>query len=575
VFILTLLESGTPRVYHLRDGEMIIGRSPSCDLVVAHPTVSRQHACVRVEGGRCFVRDAGSRFGTLLNQAPLTGEAELRPGDTFAIGQATIALEQHVAENELLSEEHQLLEDSGTLLRRVDLLGQGPGAQALPAPAPAPGAPAGPTDRETVSGAPAPAVAAATGGAAERRATRDRRQLDLGRAAGDRRSGIDRRGSGNRLRRLLSEIGKTLVTVQPLPQVLARVVDLAFDVVPAERVFLLLRESADEALSARVVRHRDGSAPQQVTLSRTVVNRVMRDRVSMLAADARYDARLDAAGSIQAMNIRSFMCAPLWNRNDVIGVLYCDNPRTQRFAAEDLEVFTALSNYAAVAIEQARLAAQLLEETQRRERLQRYHSPAVVNRILQAVSGDASFVAQERDVTVMFCDIVGFTTICERMEPADVAAVLNGFLTRMAEVIFEHEGTLDKFLGDALLAVFGAPFDQPDHAERAVSAALAMRRALASMNAEHPERQLRMRIALNSGRAMTGDIGSPRRREFTVLGDVVNPCARAEESVAQPDQIAITRETLERVNSPFNTRPLGTFNLRGRHAMTEVFEVAD
>ena len=163
--------------------------------------------------------------------------------------------------------------------------------------------------------------------------------------------------------------------MQPLEQVLARVVDLVFEVVPAERAFLLLRDAIDQPLTARVMRHRDGSVPANVSLSRTIVNRVMRERVAMLAKDALYDQRLDASGSIQAMSIRSFMCAPLWNQNDVIGVLYCDNPRSKKFTAEDLEVFAALCNYAAVAIEQARLSLQLLEETRRRERLQRYHSP--------------------------------------------------------------------------------------------------------------------------------------------------------------------------------------------------------
>ena len=136
-----------------------------------------------------------------------------------------------------------------------------------------------------------------------------------------------------RFLRLLSEISKTLVDVLPLPQVLSRVVDLVFEVVPAERTFLLLRDSADEAVTARVLRARDGSTPE-ATLSRTIITKVMRERVAMLADDARYDSRLDGAGSIQAMvNIRSFMCAPLWNRNEVIGVLYTDNPKSEALHA--------------------------------------------------------------------------------------------------------------------------------------------------------------------------------------------------------------------------------------------------
>ena len=134
----------------------------------------------------------------------------------------------------------------------------------------------------------------------------------------------------------------------------------------------------------------------------------------------------------------------------------------------------------------------------------------------------SAFMAQERDVSVMFCDIVGFTTLVEPMTPVQAAFVLNAFLTRMTDVVFEHEGTLDKFIGDALLAVFGAPFDQPQHPLRAVQAALAMRDALADMNRTGDAPKLQMRIAINTGVALTGDIGSPRRREFTVLGDVVN-----------------------------------------------------
>ena len=143
----------------------------------------------------------------------------------------------------------------------------------------------------------------------------------------------------------------------------------------------------------------------------------------------------------------------------------------------------------------------------------------------------------------------------------------------MGEVIFEHDGTLDKFIGDAILAVFGAPFDQPDHAVKAVSAALAMRRELARVNAERRDQPIQMRIAINSGRALTGDIGSPKRREFTVLGDVVNTAARLESSVAQPDQIVISEHTRSRIGDAFTLKSLGDVTLRGRDVKLEVFDV--
>ena len=528
----------------------MIGRAPSCDIVIIAPGVSRQHARLKLEGGLCLLSDVGSRYGTELNGSPLLGETPLKAGDVFRCGQVTLSIEQRVESNQLLSENHQLLEDSGTLVRRLD-----------------PAAPEAPKEPSSMRPEPPPTVLSSR----ERR-VKDRRVANRPLAGPDRRTGRDRRQP--RLLRLLSEISKTLVTVQPLPQILTRVVDLVFDVVPAERAFLLLRDAADQALTARVLRNRDGSAPQQTTLSRTIVNRVMRERVAMLAQDALYDSRLDAANSIQAMHVRSFMCAPLWNRNDVIGVLYVDSPRSKRFVAEDLDVFTALANYAAVAIEQSRMSEQLLQESKWRERLQRYHSPGVVNRILLGGSGVGSpLIASERDVTVMFCDIVAFTALCEGMKPYQVAELLNQYFTRMAECLFEHEGTLDKFIGDAILAVFGAPFSQEDHADRAVQAALTMRRSLAEMNTLQPERTFRMRIALNSGRALTGDIGSPRRREFTVLGDVVNIASRLESSVCKPDQIIVTRETIERLRVPIPSKSLGPVSVRGRQAEVDIFEL--
>jgi adenylate cyclase len=540
MFILSFLDSGTPRIQRLRDGLTVVGRAPGCDIVINHPTVSRQHARLRFESGRCFVVDAGSRYGTRVNSAPLEGESELVAGDVVTVGAIAITVEQRVAERELLSEGHQLLEDSGTLVRRVT--------------------------GTAVEGA-------AVSSPGERRKGEDRRKVNLGRAAGERRSGRERRGG--RFLKLLTEIANTLVTVKPINEMLGKVVDLVFEVVPAERVFLILRDSPDEPLTARVMRNRDRTVPGRASLSRTVVNRVMRERVAMLASDALFDSRLDSASSVQAMSVRSFMCAPLWNRNEVIGVMYCDNPRAKRFTPEDLDIFTAFCSYAAVAIEQARLSAQLMEELKRRERLQRYHSPAVVNRILHGGTGtDAPFLAQERDVTVMFCDLVAFTRFSEHRAPLDVAAFLNSFFTRMAEVIFEHEGTLDKFIGDAILAVFGAPFDQPDHATRAVAAARDMRRALAGMNAEPGATPLQMRIALNSGRALTGDIGSPRRREFTVLGDVVNTASHLE-GVTAPDQILMTGSTWAKVKTVFKTRPLGSNQLRGRNAVTDVYELIE
>ncbi len=585
MYTLTFVDGLVSRAHQLREGETVIGRAPACDLTISAALVSRQHARIRVDGKHVYLRDAGSTYGTTLKGQKLSSELELRPGDVFSVGPVAITLTSDVAENDVLSEKHQIFDESATIVKRMDrldtppeALGSGPVAPVRPAEgvakkkatAPASVSVQAPSVPAPVA-PPANVPAAPQAPSLERRSGVDRRKGDAGRPSGDRRSGRDRRGG--RLLRLLTEIGKTLVTVQPLEQVLTRVVELVFEVLPAERAFLLLRDSVDQPLAARVMRSRDGSTPAKVSISRTIVNTVMRDKVAMLAKDALYDTRLNESDSIQSMNVRSFMCAPLWNRNEVNGVLYCDNPRSKRFTTDDLEIFAALCNYAAVAIEQARLSVRLLEEQKRRERLQRYHSPGVVTRIIQDSAADGSFVTQERDVTVMFCDIVGFTTMCQHAEPQQIGEMLNDFFGRMGEVLFEHDGTLDKFIGDAILAVFGAPLDQPDHATRAVSAAIAMRAELARANLERPQNPIHMRIAINSGRALTGDIGSPKRREFTVLGDVVNTASRMEGGVAKPDQIVISKNTRDRIGHAFDVRSLGGVTLRGRDSELECFEV--
>lgn len=503
VLALRIDDASGSRLHTLTKTQEVIGRLPSCDLVIGDRSVSRKHAVLHFENGRCSLQDTGSRFGTFIGARRLLATeppSPIAPGDVLRFGEVVIQVEQRVDERELLSEDHAMVEDASAIIKPVE---------------------------------PCPSCAPAKDG---------------------------------QLVRFIAEVGRTLVSSQSLNEILKKAVTMAFGAVPAERAFLMLRESEDAALEARLLLQRDGTVPVNASLSRSAVRKVMRERVAILAADAKFDPDLNATGSVARFNIRSFICAPLWSKDVVIGALYLDSPRRNQFTAEHLDAVSALANAAAIAIEQARLSERLEEEQKRRERLQRYHSPGVVSRIIHNQADDMGTMAQERDVTVMFCDIVGFTAFCESRTPTETAARLNAFLTRMTDVVFDHDGTLDKYLGDALLAVFGAPLDQPDHPLKAVEAALAMRRALSDMNASLPEvDRLQMRIGINSGVAMTGDIGSPTRREFTVLGDVVNVASRIEGEIAEPGDIVISSATFDRIaDAAFQTVPLASRRLRGR-----------
>jgi len=330
-----------------------------------------------------------------------------------------------------------------------------------------------------------------------------------------------------------------------------------------------------------VIKHRNASAASgdqaKISISKTIADRVVKDRVSILTSDALVDPRFGAGDSIRFHGIRSAMCAPLWNKDQVIGIIHVDSPMlTNCFTLNDLDLLTALANYAAVAVERARLNQKILAEEKKRERLRRFLSPQVANRILSTSEsqGAALGIPEQKDVSVLFADIVGFTSMSERMTPAAVALLLNEYLSRMTDIIFKYEGTLDKYIGDAIMAVFGAPLDMPDHAARCVRAGLEMRERLLEFNAERKEGpQLRIRIGINSGNAMAGEIGSTNKREYTVLGDTVNTASRLESSVAKPMMVVIGENTYEAVKGQFEVKPLGKATLKGKEREVSVFEV--
>jgi adenylate cyclase len=163
----------------------------------------------------------------------------------------------------------------------------------------------------------------------------------------------------------------------------------------------------------------------------------------------------------------------------------------------------------------------------------------------------------------------------ETMSPASVALLLNDYLSRMTDVIFKYDGTLDKYIGDAIMAVYGAPLDMPDHAASAIRSALEMQERLAEFNAERKETglQLQIRIGINSGKAVAGEIGSINKKEYTVLGDVVNTASRLESSVAKPGMVVIGENTYEAVKDLFECRSLGKATLKGKAKEVATFEV--
>jgi adenylate cyclase len=524
----------TPQTHAFATGEVIIGRTDECQIILQDPSISRKHAKVVVDGSGVRVLDLKSKNGTKVNGTQVM-EAVLKDGDRLHLGKFEITFNDALESKVVLDDHKPLSEEAGTIIRSVGelsrLLDETP-------------APKEPTDQKPVP------------------------------------ADVEEIGKANRILKVLTKVAQVLIAVRPVEEVLQQVMDIVFDHVPADRGFLMLREDGESsALVPMVVKHRNPSSggEDRITISKTIADTVMKDRVAILTSDAMVDPRFGAGDSIRFHGIRSAMCSPLWHEEQVIGIIHVDSPMlTNCFTADDLDVLTALANYAAVAVERARLNQKIVAEEKKRERLGRFLSPQVTSRILAASDNDGSALGdpEVRDVSVLFADISGFTRLSERMKPSAVALLLNSYLSRMTDVIFKYEGTLDKYMGDGIMAVFGAPLDMEDHAERAIRTALEMQERLEEWNAERTEGpELRIRIGINSGTVVAGEIGSINKMEYTVLGDTVNTASRLESAVAKPGSVVIGEETRKAVGDTFECEDLGAFSLKGKENEVEAFKV--
>jgi adenylate cyclase len=204
--------------------------------------------------------------------------------------------------------------------------------------------------------------------------------------------------------------------------------------------------------------------------------------------------------------------------------------------------------------------------------LQSYLAPVVVTELLRD-PGALSLGGTRRIITVLFADISGFTKLSEQLEPEQAMRLLNDFLTLAGRAIFEQEGTLDKFTGDGLLALFNAPVTQTDHVFRAVAAALTIRHRLQTFVCDATkDRRLHFKIGISTGEAVVGNAGMPNLKNYTAIGDTVNIAKRLEEG-AEPDQILVSASTYKAVERKVNARALGLMQVKGRRAAVQVYDL--
>jgi adenylate cyclase len=497
----------------------------------------------------------------------------------------------------------------------------------------------------------------------------------------------------------LADISHVVNSSLKLDEVLRIVMDTIVRLTGAERGFLMLKDGTGE-LRIRVARNweQESIETNELTISRTVMERVIFSREAILTTNAQEDPRFGGKDSIIAYNLRSILCVPLHNRsNELTGLIYADNRvRSGIFTEAERKLLTAFANQAAVAIENARLfesihetlaevtelknlmdnvfssilsgvitadvdsrialcnrAAEtilnhsardlvgrplesilssispdlvsrlesvrfadrafssleyrrnlpgreqqvllvslsplkdadrstqgvtiVLEDLTEKKRLEaltglfeRMVSPAVIK---QLDPNQLQLGGKRTNITTLFADMRGFTRFAETISPEELVSVLNLYLAGAIEAILIEQGTLDKFMGDAVMAFFNAPIPQEDHTLRAVRAALQIQRAQEEINQTLPAHlHLSFGVGIHYGEAVLGLIGSQERLDYTAIGDSVNTAKRLQEN-SKPGQILISVEAYQRVQEQIQVRPIPPILPKGKTQPVEVYEV--
>ncbi|MBI2943828.1 MAG: GAF domain-containing protein [Candidatus Wallbacteria bacterium] len=291
--------------------------------------------------------------------------------------------------------------------------------------------------------------------------------------------------------------------------------------------------------------------------------------------------------------IETVICAPVIVKEQLVGIIHIGELRETEWTEVETQLFWTACLLTGIALDKAdlieatreelvsekQLSSKSLEERKKmRGLLDKVVSPKVATQLLSQPE-NLHFEGETREMTVFFSDIKGFTTYSENRDPKDVVHILNEYLTAMTDVVFQFGGTLDKFVGDAIVAHWGALPPDPDHAKLAVRAAYTMRGVLAKLHekwkAEGKE-PLLMGMGLHTGPMVFGGIGSPQKMDFTVIGDNVNLCSRIEGLTRRfNDDLIISEDTYIRCKDITKVKPLGSLPVKGKAKPVTVYEVIE
>src|SRR2546427_6947037 len=374
---------------------------------------------------------------------------------------------------------------------------------------------------------------------------------------------------------LLYELARDLSSSLELDVVLEKVMDRVITLMKAARGFIVLVDPVDGSLSVQMSSgEADLEKSRHFLGSRTVIEQVVRTGQAVVATDATLDDRFKGQQSVILQNLRSIIAVPLVTKDKVIGAVYVDNPfRASIFEEKDKEFLQAISDLAAIAIDNAR---QYERSEFLRQVFEAHVNKQVTDYVLTRSGRTLRFLPGERrEVTMLNSDIAGFSTLTQSMDAEELVRFLNEYFQRMIRVVLDHGGNIDKFQGDGMLVVFGAPNPMNDHAERALHAALAMVREIDRFNRElvdSGKSAIAVGMGLDTGEVVAGHVGSDDRMEFTLIGVPVNNNAYL--SKVRPGPGLMSETTPFRLPDGVRVSDYEPMLLKGAKGPQAIFELA-
>jgi len=506
---------------YLIEESVTLGRHPRSTICLHDPLVSKKHAILHKIGGQYLYEDLGSSNGSFLDGVRIY-KHKLQDGDVITLGKVTLTFYAESEEEKLAKLVNiSRVSETSTFHDRIEVTSV---EEFLP--------------EDAVS---------------------DLSQL---------------RVDYEKLR-LGHELFHNIGLDNSLSSVLDKVSNELLRIFHADRCVILLKDNKDE-LVPKVVRTLSG-IEDKVSVSASVLKEVQNSKAAVLLSDTSRDDRFSQASSLIMQGIRSVMCAPIMYDDEFFGVVHMDSQQGQgSFTRKDLQMFTGIVRYVAMAMANANLLKKIETEARTKAQFERLLSPSIVEQIM---SGKVKMEkgGELREVTILFADIRGFTAMAHRSEATHVVAMLNRYFEMVVDVVFKYGGTVDKYIGDEIMVLFGAPVGMDDPADKAVACALEMQSALDQFNIDrerHGDDKIQIGVGINSGEVVVGSIGSSQTMQYTCIGDAVNVASRLTD-MAQAGQVIVSEHTLELLSGKADCEVLPPVQLKGIDGSLKAYRVKE